>query len=226
MLIIKKSKSKLKIRVNTAIGVRDKSTESIDISTSGSYNRYLKKVEKSEDNFDSDHLHYLKQTATFTPLAKETKSFITFTNINNPNKNNVLKKHIVPNTPTHKKENYPQSLHQPETKLTLLRNKSLGRLNVKEDENSKILKRPGEDSNRLPSVNSNSKCKKLMNLEINNIFNMADKYKEDSELQGKINDLGKIILDIKSVLKGKRNSLQTAPSGKHTRTISARYDKK
>jgi hypothetical protein len=280
-----RSRSKLKVRVKTPLAVRDKSSESIDISTSGSYNRYLKKIEeRGEECFDFDHLDNLRRTATFTPLAreKEAKTIIfknqkneikadkvdqiekiekvnkadhkggdngndtkakttpvkSIVTNSNPHKNNVFKKQInqIPKgnlTPTHKKLelNYDtlspiRKSHFEGSKLTHSRNKSI---KYKEDELTKTTKlRPSTDNgSRLPSLSS-VRGSKQINLEIDNIFNMADKFKEDTELQGKINNLVLNIMDIKKVLKNKRNTIQTAPAGKHTRaiSISARGEKK
>jgi hypothetical protein len=180
--------------------LRDKSNESNDISTSGSFNRYLKKEENCEE---------LKQTACF----KQVES-LTTQHSQNIRKNNIIKKSLthIPK-PVIKKQTYTSSPLKPHlalnTKSTHSRNPS--QITYREDKLNKspIFKsqRPlTNETNRLPSISTRSKSKRI-NYEINNILNIADQYREDRDLQNKINDLVKNIFDIKKFLGTKRNDL-------------------
>jgi hypothetical protein len=66
---------------------------------------------------------------------------------------------------------------------------------------------------KLPPVSCRTPVKKL-NLEVDSIINIANQYKEDTELQTKIDLLVKNILDIKNVLKKKGRDVQSAPKGR------------
>ncbi len=70
-----------------------------------------------------------------------------------------------------------------------------------------------KDQTKLPPVSSRTTGKKL-NLEVDNIINIANQYREDTELQTKIDLLVKNILDIKNVLKKKGRDVQSAPKGR------------
>ena len=65
---------------------------------------------------------------------------------------------------------------------------------------------------RLPPVQSTRNPIKKIN--IDNICDIADQYKEDTELQSKIDLLVKIIMDIKSVLQTKGRDIKSAPGKK------------
>jgi hypothetical protein len=207
------------------------SSETNDISTSGSYNRYLKKTEKNADDllFDLNKVDNLKQTACFSPLNEDSKrnnfetKIIPPINVGNSN----IKKKVTCPIPASKtnQANSKKLLNmttspnniKPNTmfkKIPSSREKSLQNISFKEDvpkaSEGRVSSRPSSTS-KLPTISSKTpNSTKNMNFEINNIFKIADQYKEDTELQDKINVLVKNIIDIKSVLRSKRTNIRSA----------------
>jgi hypothetical protein len=217
------------------------------------------------DYFTFDHLDNLKQTACFLnvnnkeeQMHKTNSRNLQSLKIGNSNKTNVntLKRQVSPmpkadNINVSNKKYIKGSSNQMDNNkstasvaakvgVPMARNKSLNKLNFKEDlgvskptvEVRPASRRPSAKQTPnvpLPTIKTtrNSNSKKI-NFEIDNIFNIANQFKEDAELQNKINDLYKNIMDIKNVLKTKRTNIHTAPNTKHVRTpsVSARGDKK
>jgi hypothetical protein len=143
-----------------------------NISTSGSYNKYINKY--NEDVFRFDNIDQLKQTACFSPInEKVEKPKIKFTE-KSPKLENK--------TPTNSKRSY----------------------SLREEA-------------KLPPVSCRMPLK--LNQEVDSIINIASQYREDTELQNKIDLLVKNIMDIKNVLRTKGRDVKSAPKG---RSVSIR----
>lgn len=148
----------------------------------------------NEDVFRYDSIDQLKQTACFSPVNESKKEF------NFSFKTQEISE-SKPMTPKRNIISYNNNyLRSP---------KKESQNPVNKRERSKSLR----EQPKLPPVSSRTPTRKL-NLEINSIINVANQYKEDTELQTKIDLLVKNILDIKNVIKKKGRDVQSAPKSR------------
>jgi hypothetical protein len=180
----------------------------------------------------------LKQTACFSPVNDETKNIVNDrikttavdkkTDVSTINfKKPTLKVNTLKRQVSQKKANNFTIDYKTDKDFTAVKIKPNIKAEIKFlpksrggvgcDEDDLVINKPTRrPSSRLPTIKTNpstskAKANKTINFEIDSIMNMADQYKEDAELQSKINALVKNIHEIKNVLQTKRFVTQTAP---------------